>query len=117
MLDVGDWSECEVFVDDVFDDGVALAEGDVHLDGALTMTDVMYFLFGAFVDVLEDSRKVKVSHVLESELPELFVLVRVILGMVARVLVASAVAKPDVVTLVGQHEGRGLVLVIEDPGV
>lgn len=117
MLDVGDWSECEVFVDDVFDDGVALAEGDVHLDGALTVTDIVHFLFGAFVDVLEDGREVEISHVLKSELPEFFVLVGVVLGVIAGVLVASAVAKPDVVTLVGQHEGRGLVLVIEDPGV
>lgn len=54
---------------------------------------------------------------LEGKLPKLFVLVRVVLGMVPRVFVPPAVAQPDVVALVGQHESRRFVFVVDKPGV
>lgn len=54
---------------------------------------------------------------LEGELPELFVLVWVVLGMGAGVLVSSGVAEPDVVALVGEEEPWCLVLIIDQPGV
>lgn len=52
---------------------------------------------------------------LEGELPELFALVRVQLDMPARMLVTSAVSQPDVEARIGQHEGRSLVFVVDEP--
>jgi hypothetical protein len=74
-------------------------------------------LAGLLVDVGEDGGKVVVGHVLEGELPELLPLVGVVLDVLPGVLVASAVAQPHVVALVGQHEPWSLVLVVDDPGV
>lgn len=77
----------------------------------------MWFLLGDVVDVGEEGGQVEVCHVLEGELPELFVLVWVVFGVGAGVLVSPAVAQPDVVALVGEEEAWCLVLIIDQPGV
>lgn len=37
--------------------------------------------------------------------------------MVSRMLVASAVAQPNIIAPIGQHKGRCFVLVVDEPGV
>lgn len=46
VFDIGDWSEGEILVDKLFDDWVLFAECDVHLNGSLTVSDVVHFLVG-----------------------------------------------------------------------
>lgn len=53
MTDVGDWTKPEVFVHHVLDVGLALSEGNMHLNGALAVADVVQFLFCFCVDVSE----------------------------------------------------------------
>ena len=71
------------------------------MDAALAVSDIVDFLFSFFIDVGEEGRQVVVGHVLEGELPKLLVFVRVVLGVITRVLVAAAVAHPDVKSFVG----------------
>ena len=104
-------------VDVFLDDGVSLAEGDVHLDGALGVPDVVNFLAGLLEEVAEDGRKVVVGHVLEGELPKLLAFVRIVLDVLPGVLVAPAVPQPHVETSIGQHEPRGLSFIVDDPGI
>jgi hypothetical protein len=93
------------------------AECDVHLDGPLTVSDVVYFLVCELVDEGEDRRQIVVCHVLEGEIPELLAFVGVERGVVAAVFVAPTVPQPDVVALIGQHEPWGLIFIIDEPGV
>ena len=76
------------------------------------MPNIMRFLVRDFVDVSEKSRKVEVSHMLEGEFPKLLVFVRVVLSVVPRVLVSSAIAQPNIVAFVSKHETWSLILVI-----
>jgi hypothetical protein len=117
VFDVGDWSEGEVLVDKTLNNGVSFAEGDVHLDAALAVAHIVRFLVGELVDVGEEGGEVVVSHVLEGELPELLVLVRVVLGVVPGMFVPPAVAQPDIVAFVGEHEGWSLALVVDEPSI
>lgn len=89
----------------------------MHLHGALAVAQIANLLFGDLIDVCEDGGEVVICHVLEGKLPKLLVFVGVELGVVAGVLVASAVSQPHVVPLVRQHKARRLVLVIHQPGV
>lgn len=77
----------------------------------------MRLLLRDIVDIGEQCRQVVIGHMLEGKLPKLFVLVWVVLRMVPRVLVSSAVAQPHIVSLVRQHESRSLVFVIDQPCV
>lgn len=79
------------------------------------MANVVHFLFGMVVDELEDGGEVVVGHVLESEFPELFIFIRVVLDMLSGVLVAPAITQPDVISLVRKHEGRRFAFIIDDP--
>ncbi len=117
ILDEGNRAESKVFVHEVLHNRVSLAECNVHLDGALAVANVMSLLLGDAVDIGEEGRQVVVGHVLEGELPELLVLVWVVFGVVPGVLVASAVAQPDIVALIGQHEAWGFIFIIDQPRV
>ena len=64
----------------------------MHLHGSLTVADVVNFLMGQLVDVGEDGRKVVVSHMLEGEIPKFLILIGVVLGVVPRMFVSSAIA-------------------------
>jgi hypothetical protein len=70
----------------------------VHLHGTLTVTNIVDFLFGNAIHVCEYSREVIICHVLEGKFPKLLIFVRVVFGMISRVLVAPAVSKPNVIT-------------------
>lgn len=117
IFDIGYRSEGKVLIDECFYNRVPLAEGHVHLDRALAVPDVMEFLFCDIVYIGEDSWEIVVSHMLEGELPELFVFVWVVLGVISRVLVAPAVSQPDIVALVREQEPGSLVLIVDDPGI
>jgi hypothetical protein len=117
VLDIGDWSKTEVFVNERLYHRVAFAECNVHLNCALTMPNVMRFLFGDVVHVGEEGGKIVVCHVLESELPKLLVLVRIILCMIAGVFITSTVSKPDIVPLISEHESRRFIFIIYKPSV
>jgi len=54
---------------------------------------------------------------LESKLPKLFAFVRIVFSMVSRMFVASAVAKPNIISFVGKHKTWGLIFVIDDPSI
>lgn len=117
VLDVGNWPEAEVLVDEGLNDCVSLAKRDVHLNGALRVANVMRFLLGDVVDIGEERGQIIVCHMLESELPELLALVGVVLCVVSGVLVSSAVSQPDIVALVGQHEAWRFVLIVDEPSI
>lgn len=89
----------------------------MHLHAALAVTYVAHLLACDFIDVGEEGREVEIGHMLETEFPEQFVFVWVVFGVVAGVLVAAVVAQPHVEPSVGEHEGWGLVLVVDEPGV
>jgi hypothetical protein len=77
----------------------------------------MNFLLGMIVDVVKDSWEVKIGHVLESELPKLFIFVWIVSDMFSRVFVSSAVTEPDIESSVGSHKCRGSEIIINDPAV
>lgn len=54
---------------------------------------------------------------LESKLPKLLILVRVVPGVLPGMLIAPAVSQPYIVTSIGEHKSRSLVFVIDEPGV
>ena len=83
MFDIGDRPEAEILVDDGLNNRVSFAESDMHLYGALAMPDIVHLLFGVLVDIAEDGGQIVVGHMLEGELPELFIFVGVVLGVVA----------------------------------
>ena len=89
----------------------------MHLNGSLAVPDVVHFLVGNRIDILEDCWEIIICHMLESEFPKLFVFVWIVFSMIAGVFIASAVAKPDIISFVGQHESWGFVLVIDQPGI
>lgn len=101
IFDVGHRSKPEVLVNEPLYHWIPLGKGNVHLDSALAVTQVVGFLLGLAVDVGEKGRQVVVGHVLEGELPKLLVLVGVVFGVVAGVLVAATVAQPYIEALVG----------------
>ena len=117
MLEVGNGSKGKVLVDECLHNWVAFAEGDVHLHGALAVTDVVDFLGGDFIDVGEEGRQIVVGHVLEGEFPKLFVFVRVVLGVVTGVFVSAVVAQPDIVSSVSEHESWSFVFFVDEPSV
>jgi len=85
------------------------AEGREHLRGALAVAEVCQTLdAGVVEDVVEDSRLVVLTHVVEAEVPELLVAVRIQVLVVAREPVASCVVKPDIKTGICEEESHGL---------
>lgn len=74
---------------------------NVHLNSALTVSDVVNLLLDYVIDISEGCRKVEVSHILEGKLPEFCVLIGIESDMLSGVFVASAVAQPDIIALVG----------------
>ena len=117
VFDSGYRSESEIFVDQILHNRVVFAQCDMHLHGSLTVPNVVNFLVGQLVDVGEDGRKVKVSHMLEGKIPKFLIFVRIVLGVVPRMFVSSAIAKPNIVALVGKHEARCFIFIIENPGI
>lgn len=89
----------------------------MHLNGALTMANVVQFLLGDIVYIGEDSRKIIVGHMLEGELPKLFVFIGIVFGVVSRVFVTSAVTKPNIITFVCKQKCWSFIFVINDPSV
>lgn len=117
MAHVSDWSKAKIFINKRFNDCVSLAKSNMHLHGALTVANIAHLLLGLAVDIGEYGWQIIVSHVLEGKFPKLLVLVRIVLSVVPGVFVASAIAQPHIVALVGQHKGGCLVLIINDPSV
>lgn len=117
IFDKCDWAKSKVFIHEGLHNWVSLGQGNMHLNGALAVPNVMSLLFCYAVHVGEEGREVVVSHMLESEFPKLFVFVGVVFGMVSRVLVTSAVSQPNIIAFIGEHESWGLVLVVDEPGV
>lgn len=89
----------------------------MHLNGALTVSNVVQFLTGDLVHILENCWKVVIGHVLEGEFPELFAFVWVKFSMVSRMFIPSTVAHPYVVSFVGQQKSRSFVLVVNQPSI
>ena len=89
----------------------------MHLDGSLAVADVTHLLLGDSVHIFEDGGDVVVSHVLEGKLPKLLIFIRIVFGVVPGVLIASTVAQPHIVPSVCEHEGRRLILIIDEPSV
>lgn len=117
VADVGDWAETEILVQIILYSFVSLTEGDMHLDCALAMPYIVYFLTSPVVDVPKKCRKIVIGHVLEGKLPKFLIFIRVVLDMPTRVLVASTVAQPHIIACIGKHKSWCLVLVVDDPSV
>jgi hypothetical protein len=117
ILNKGNWAKPEIFIHKALHNWVSLAQGNVHLDCALTVPNIMNLLLGYTVHVSKDGRQVIVRHMLVGELPKLFILVRVVFGMVSRMFVTSAISQPNIIAPIGQHKGRCFVLVVDKPGV
>lgn len=114
---VSHWAKTKIFVHVGLHHAVSLGEGDVHLDGALAVPQVVQLLVGGCVDVGENCRQIVVSHVLESELPKLLVFVGVVLHVLARVFVASAVPHPHIISRICQDESKSFALFIKHPSI
>jgi hypothetical protein len=82
MLDVGNRTKSEVFIDQTFDYWVVFGEGDVHLNGALRVADVIYFLLGLVGNVTKRSWDIIVRHVLKCKCPKFGILLRVVFSMI-----------------------------------
>lgn len=117
ILYISDRSECKVFVQKLLDHSILLRQSDEHLNSSLAVTNVMHFLRCLVVDVSKNCREIKVSHMLESELPELFIFVWVIFGVVSWMFVSSTITEPDIISSVGHDESRSPELVIYDPSI
>ena len=74
--------------------------------GALRVSNIRDFLEASlFLNVLNDSWGIEHSHLIVTEIPELFpVLAGVILGMAVAKLVATGVTDPDIVASAGSDE-------------
>ena len=73
--------ETKIFVKDGLYRWLIDAESNMHLNGALTMSEVVHFLLCHIMDIAENCREIVLSHVLKGKLPELFVLVWIIVSM------------------------------------
>lgn len=89
----------------------------MHLHATLTMADVDYLLFCYFVYVGKESGKVEICHMLETELPKLFVFVRIVFCMISGMFVSSVISKPDIVASICEDKGWSFVFIIDQPGV
>ncbi len=89
----------------------------MHLHGSLTVANVANLLPGDSVDIFEDSREVVIGHVLVGEFPKLLIFIRIVSGVVAGVFIATTIAQPHVVSLVREHEGGSLTLIVDQPSV
>jgi len=83
MLDVGNWAKPKILINVLLNILVPLAQSNVHDNGTLTVTQIVRFLLGDIVDVLQNRRQIVVRHILESELPEGSILIRVVLGVLS----------------------------------
>ena len=117
IFDIGNRPKGKIFIDKMLNNFVVFAQSDVHLNSSLTMAYVVHFLVAYFVDVVEESWKVIIGHVLECELPKLFAFIWVEFGMISRMFVTSAISKPNIISLICDHEGRSLVFVIDEPSI
>lgn len=87
----------------------------MHLNGALTVTDIVNSLFGNTIDIGKNGWEIIVCHVLEGEFPKLFIFIRIVFGMISRVLIPSAVSKPNVIPFIRQHECGCFILIVNKP--
>ena len=117
MSDSCYWSKTEIFVKDSLYCWLIDAESNMHLNGALAVANIANFLLSQVVNVGEDCWKVILSHVLEGELPKLFVFVRVKVSMCSWMFISSAISQPHIIALICKHEARCLILIIDQPGV
>ena len=117
VFDIGDRSKSKILINIFLNNGISLAEGYMHLHGALTVSNVVQFLVGDLVDVGEDCGEVVIGHVLEGELPKLFTFVGIVFYVFSWMFITSAVAQPYIVTFIGKHESRSFVLVVKQPSV
>lgn len=117
VVDVGHRAETEVFVDQAFHDGVVFGQGDVHLDGALRMPDVVNFLLGLVRDISECRRDIIIRHILECKFPEGRILLRIIFGVIQGVFIPSAIAQPHIISMIGQDEPWGPRFIIDQPRI
>ena len=67
-------------------------------------------------DLVDHGWQVKLAHLLEAEIPELWCFYMPVVVLPA-VLVASVVAQPHVIALVSQKVGQALALFVDHPGV
>jgi hypothetical protein len=115
IFDISYRSKCKIFIKDTLNNLVAFAKSDMHLNASLTMSYVVDLLVSHIVNISEKGREVVVSHMLEGEFPKLFVFVRIKSCMITRVLIASTVSCPDIISFVCQHKAWRLSLVIDEP--
>jgi len=55
----------------------------MHLNSSLAVANIMWFLFSSIVYKREESRKIIVSHMLESKFPKLFIFIGIVFGVIA----------------------------------
>jgi hypothetical protein len=79
--------------------------------------NVMRFLFGHVIDIGKQCGQIIVSHMLESKLPKLFILIRIVLGVVSGMFVTPAVSQPNIVAFIGEKKTWCFVLIVDDPGI
>jgi hypothetical protein len=54
---------------------------------------------------------------LESKLPKLFILIRVVFGVVSGMFITPAVSQPNIVAFIGEKKTWCFVLIVDDPGI
>lgn len=81
------------------------------------MPDIVNFLPSNAIDMLENSRKIIISHMLEGKLPKFFIFIGVVFGVITRMFVASAVTEPYIIATVGEHKSWSFIFIIDDPSV
>lgn len=70
----------------------------MHLNSALTVSNVMQFLFSEFADIGQSRGQIILGHMLEGKLPEPLIFIWVVLHMFPGVLIPSVVTHPDVIS-------------------
>lgn len=117
MINIANWSKSKIFINQTLNHLISFGKCNMHLNGALTVPNIVNFLSSNGIDILEDSRKIVVSHMLEGELPKFFVFIRVVFGMVARMLVTSAITEPYIISAIGKHKAWSFILIIDKPSI
>lgn len=96
------------------DSGVMLGQCDEHGQCALAVTDVMN-LFACFCSYIDEGcREVVLSHLVESEIPEVFYFWTHALVAVS---VASTVPQPNIKPQISQIESRCKMFIINNPSI
>ena len=80
------------------------------------MANIGYFvLFRHFFDEIDDCWLVLGTHLFPGEIPVIHIFLGIVLGMAFAVSSASAIAKPDIISLPRQDESRRYFWLIHDP--